>query len=449
METYLESESATLEFKAEVPRYDQIVKTVIAFCNLFGGRLILGVADDRRIVGIPENNVEELSQAIHHSIFQSSSPTILPTIYTQRTADKLLLIIEVTAGMNKPYFKLSEGLSKGTYIRVGASTVRAGPEIIDELKWKNRGKSFDQTPLYTAQVSDLDREKIKDFLKSKAVHHSGTISNAVLESYDLVVSEHGKMYPTVGGMLLFAANPQKYLSEAFIIASEFGSEDFSKTIATRDCNGTVMEQIDQAISFVSTRLNVTYETRKTKRSERLEVPLSALREIIVNAVLHRSYNVSGPVKVAIYPNRIEVFSPGGFPGPLSVSQIGAGITYIRNIVLAKVLREAGYVEKLGSGFKILFEACAAARLKQPIVFEGDNFVKCTVWRLPLEKGVQAEPIQLLVEKMGEVTTADVQKHCGISRATAVRRLAELVRSRKIQRIGKGPSTRYIAFSKST
>src|SRR5271170_4849023 len=122
---YPEVESSTLEFKTTLPENDQIIKTITGFCNRNGGKLIIGIQPDGTIASIPEEEIEKVMEYAHRSIFQASSPPIIPRVHSQRVADKTLLIIEVSSGMNKPYYRKSEGLDKGTYIRLGCSTVRA------------------------------------------------------------------------------------------------------------------------------------------------------------------------------------------------------------------------------------------------------------------------------------------------------------------------------------
>ena len=108
-----------------------------------------------------------LMEYVNKSIFEACHPPILPAVYSQRLEDKTLLIIEVSSGMNKPYFLKSEGLEKGTFIRLGPSTVRATAEMIEELKWHSIGRSFDTMPVYRAKEEDLDEKKTLHFLNER------------------------------------------------------------------------------------------------------------------------------------------------------------------------------------------------------------------------------------------------------------------------------------------
>ena len=210
---YPGEESSTLEFKREIPENDQIVKTVIGFCNRNGGRLILGVDAKGMITGIPEKDVQQLMEFINKTIFEACNPPILPAVYSQRIEDKTLLIIEVSSGMNKPYFRKSEGMGKGTFVRLGRSTMRATAEMIEELKWQARGRSFDAMPEYHAKEDDLDKKRILEFLNErKAAKKIKTVSHGILSAYELIAQEHALFYPTNGGILLFGKNSREVFS---------------------------------------------------------------------------------------------------------------------------------------------------------------------------------------------------------------------------------------------
>ncbi|WP_194847284.1 RNA-binding domain-containing protein [Candidatus Neptunochlamydia vexilliferae] len=450
---YLGNESSTLEFKKTVPENDQIIKTIIGFCNQSGGKLVIGVDRDGTVVGIPEEKVQEMMEYVNKSIFEASSPPIIPAVYSQRVGDKSILIIEVSSGMNKPYYRKSKGLEKGTYVRLSRSTVKATADMIEELKWKSRGRSFDMMPVYHGKNEDLDRAKILEFLSSRKASKVKTISRTILSSYNLVVEEHSSNYPTIGGVLLFGKNTQKFFSEAMILCTHFDGVSGRKAISSVDCTGTLFEQFDMAYNFIIGRLGRSFSIDGPKRKEELEIPETALREVLINAIVHRNYHINAPTKVAIYDNRIEVFSPGVFPGPLDANNLKMGITYIRNKVICKIFREAGYIEKLGSGFIALFESYEEKKLHPPEVIEGENFIKCILPRpsfssKPHQGSSESQKILALFEMSDELTISDVMKLLNLSRPTAGRRLAELTEKGLLEKVGKNKATRYRKQKKS-
>ena len=441
---YREQESSILEYKITLPKNDQVVKTIIGFCNRNGGRLVIGIENNGDIVGIDEEKIQDWMEYLDKMIYESSAPPIIPLIHSQRVGEKTLLIIEVSSGMNKPYYHKSEGLEKGTYIRLGRSTLRADADMIEELKWLSRGRSFDTMPVYHAKEEEMDMNLIQAFLKAKKMKKT-IVTKALLSSYHLVIEEHAKRYPTTAGLLLFGFKPEHHFSEAFIICSHFSGISGREAIATLDCTGTLFQQFDTAFDFIVSRLPRSFVIEGKKRKEELEIPEVAIREILLNAIVHRNYHIKAPIKVAIYENRIEVFSPGDFPGPLNSQNLRMGLTYIRNIAICKIFREAGYIEKLGSGFISVFRSYEKRGLKEPQIIEGENFVKCILPReiSPVKKeDGDKQKILELFNVSERITMSDVIEILELPRATAGRRLGDLTKQGILQKIGVGKASSY-------
>ena len=165
-----------------------------------------------------------------------------------------------------------------------------------------------------------------------------------------------------------------------IICSHFSGISGRAAIASVDCTGTLFEQFETAYNFILSRLSRSFIIRAPKREEQFEIPPEAIREVLLNAIIHRNYHINGPTKISIYNNRIEFFNPGVFLGPLDTHSLKLGLTYIRNNVICKVFREAGYIEKLGSGFITLFNSYEQMGLYPPEVIQGENFIKCILPR---------------------------------------------------------------------
>ena len=206
-----------------------------------------------------------------------------------------------------------------------------------------------------------------------------------------------------------------------------------------------------AFAFILKHLHHSFIIRGKKREEKLEIPEIAIRETLLNAIVHRNYHIQAPVKIAIYDNRIEIFSPGDFPGPINTSNLLSGLTYIRNPGIGKIFRQAKYIEKLGSGFNNLFHSYENWGLKPPEVIEGENYIKCILPReklkgLPGSDGAnEEEKILNLFNQMEELTISDIITMLGIARATAGRRLSNLVKALKLKKIGFGKATSYRKF----
>ncbi len=446
---YPEIESSTLEFKSDFPKNEQILKTIIGFCNQSGGRLIIGVANDGTINGLTQDKIQKALEYLEKSIFEASFPPILPHIYLQTIAGKTIIIIQVSEGMNKPYFIAKDGPEKGTYIRLGKSTLKATPDVIEELKWQSRGKSFDTMPVYQAKLDDLNMKDIEHFLKNRKlgkVKAQGSFQE-ILKSYHLLIEEHNHTYPTVAGILLFGKDPQKFFAEAIIMCSHFKGISGREAIASKLCEGTLVNQFNEALTFLERQLNRSFKIRGVRRQEELEIPEVALREILINVIAHRNYHINAPSKVAIFDNRVEIFSPGGFPGPLKLQNLKMRLTYIRNKAITRILREMRLIEKLGTGFITLFESYEKRKLKTPEVIELENAVKCILPRSTREDKVvlsnQVQDIMRLFDVATEITIGEIMEQLSIPRATAGRRIAALVKKDLLKKIGSGRGARYI------
>lgn len=450
---YAESESSFLEFKREMPKNEQIIKTVIGFCNRYGGKIVIGVDDDRTIIGITDDEVEKLMESLDRAIYEATAPPILPLVYTRTIADKTILCIEVSKGMNKPYYRASEGLEHGVYVRIGRHTMRANADLSEELKWQSRGITFDVLPVYQASVDqDLDAKKIQSFFQNRKGRPDVNVTNQLLEAYEIIVKEHGKVYPTAAGILMFGKNPQHFFSEGMVICTHFSGIEGRDAIASKDCSGTLFEQYQEITAFILSRLYHSFKIKGFERQEALELPEIALREVLLNMLVHRNYHLKSPAKIAIYDNRIEFFSPGDFPGPLDPNNLLEGMSFLRNPAICRIFREATLIEKLGTGLIALFNSYLQMNLPSPQIVEGSSFVKCILPRNTPET-MRAQPKVMLSDDLkqvydlfgvtGEVTMARVLDALGLPRSTAGRRLAALVQAKLISKKGTGRAARYV------
>lgn len=443
---FSEKESSTLEFKQDLPKNNQIVKTIIGFANQFGGKLMIGISDTGSVVGISPDTADELTDSLFKLIYDTSVPPILPSIYSLRFEDKLVLVIEVSQGMNKPYFVKSEGLAAGTYIRLGSMTIKATADIINELQQQSRGISYDVLPVYNASLNDLDYQHFEGFLKSRrSGSYKGDVTNELLKSYHLIVEEHTRSYPTVAGILLFGKQPQKFLPQAFTICTQFsGYIGREGIIAGKDCEGTLFQQFESAFAWLWDILNKSSTIKGLKRKDTLEIPEEAIREVLLNSLLHRNWRIQGPNRISVYPSRVEFFSPGVFPGPLRIGQLELGMTHSRNHSITKIFREAGYIESLGSGFPTIFNTYRKAGLERPQVMEGVEFVKCVLPRTKLKEtgNLLYNSIMSLFAAKDAITKKEVMEATNLSSASATRLLTELTKEKKLHRHGLGPKTFY-------
>jgi ATP-dependent DNA helicase RecG len=174
------------------------------------------------------------------------------------------------------------------------------------------------------------------------------------------------------------------------------------------------------------------------------VPEDALREAIINALVHRKYSIPGPIKIALYDDRLEIFSPGAFPGLISIANLGDGTTFLRNIVVAKIARKMHLMEKLGTGIRLIFDSCRKAGLRRPEYNESGDFVKLTFFfeRSPRMAEATETEIMEIAKKLDALRPSDVSREYNVSRNTVSRRLEALVRKKLLKRYGKGAGVYY-------
>lgn len=436
----MERESRILEYKREVSDLRKLAKTVVAFANGDGGRIVIGVDDrTRKVVGLRPDTVDNLLESIPCSLADSVEPSVFPQIFEKTIEDRETLVVQVFPANQKPCFIASEGLEKGVYIRVGAHTRRAQGEVLEELKLLRSRMAYDEVPIPECPPADLDRKALPvPFRSDKGMHSLGILR------HDTVT---GSGIPVRGGILMLHPAPERYVPEAYVVASRMRGERGRSTIESHDLNGSVPQQADAAVATLDRWLGREPARRGARyASKRWVLPMDAVREAVNNALLHRNYSIPGPVKIALYATRLEIFSPGHFAGPFVKEALGDGSSYIRNHVMCTVARRLDLIEKRGTGVKLIMDAMHDHGLQPAVFEEGAQWFKVTLHMIQSGRAESARDyghaVMRLFETVPEVRSADVCKGLGVSKATAVGVLKELIHQGLIKRVGAGPMTRY-------
>ncbi len=384
-------ESKTLELKAELPRHEQIAKTIVAFVNTSGGKLVIGVADDLAIVGIAEDDLPELQDRIASIVFDRCSPAILPEIYSANLQGKLVLVVEVFRGNLLPYYLKADGKNDGTYLRVGATNRKAEFESIVELERQRRNLSFDEEICREQDWQALDLTG----LAARFVARSKPLDEEKLQNLKLLKLDQGRLYPTQGLMILLGL-----YSHVVIKCARFKGTDMSVFLDRKEYDGDLLGQLEQAEAFIKNHIHLRGEINGLQRTDRFELPLEALREALVNAIVHRDYTNQGrDIKVGVYDDVVNVVSPGGFPSTLTMESLLDGRSEISNRVVARVPKELGYVEQWGSGIGRMRSACVAMGLAEPRIRELGDFVDVEFYRSADSGGLAADSGGLVAEPL--------------------------------------------------
>jgi ATP-dependent DNA helicase RecG len=306
-------ESKILELKSELPKNDQIAKTIVAFANTSGGKPLIGIDDEHQVVGVNEDDVLGLQDRIAAIIFDRCYPAILPEIYSAHLQDKLVLVVEVFRGNLLPYYLKSEGKNNGTYLRIGATNRKADFEHILELERQKRSQSFDEEICRERELQTLDLTP----LTSRFGVRGQPLDEEKLKNLKLIKQEQGTLYPTQGLMTLLGQHPHVMTK-----CARFKGTDMSVFLDRKEYSGDLFSQLEQAEAFIKNHIHLRGEINGLQRTDTFELPEEALREALVNAVIHRDYTNQGrDIKVGVYDDIVNVVSPGGFPSTLTAETL--------------------------------------------------------------------------------------------------------------------------------
>ncbi|MGB7401782.1 MAG: RNA-binding domain-containing protein [Arcobacter sp.] len=373
----LKGESKTLEFKLTLPTNKNIARSIIAFSNTSGGKLIIGVDDDKNIIGIDEQNIFVLQDKIASIIYDSCIPNIIPEIYTLNCDDKLLLVIEVFRGNLLPYFLKSEGKNEGTYIRVGATNRKAGLENILELERQKRHIGFDEEINYDYEYESLDLTPLYESFEGV----SKILDEKKLENLKLIKKEADKIYPTNALLIILGK-----LSHTSVKCARFRGVNMDMFLDKKEYQSDIFSNLENTQNFILNHINLKGEIKGLYRTDTYELPIVALREALINALIHRDYVNSGrDIKVGVYDDIVNIVSPGSFPNTITKEDIENGRSEARNKVLANIFKELGLIEQWGSGIKRIKNICLEHELKEPKIDEKNDFVDVEFFRPIIEE----------------------------------------------------------------
>ncbi|HEU64882.1 MAG TPA: hypothetical protein ENH96_05820 [Chlamydiae bacterium] len=426
-------EGKTLEFKENTQSLNKIVQTIIAFANTAGGTIIIGIKDKtKKIVGIhkPLRDEEKISSAVADSI----APLFLPNIEIHNIRNKELLVIKVPHAVG-PFYLKKYGERDGTYIRLGSTNRKADIDTLKTLKRLSENITFDELPLIKAKKNDIDWALLKQIFKRKRKK----IDMNKAENLGIIKEHMGKKYPSNGGILLFGKNRMKYFPDINIRCVRFSGNDRDKVLDHYDIDIALPLAIEEAINFVEKVSFKFSKFGKIYREDILQFPSVAIRESIINAVVHTDYSIKGTsIQIAIFDNRIEITNPGGLPFGLTLERAITGVSKIRNRVLARVFRELSIIEQWGSGMRRIIKTYQDLNIVPPIFEEIDTFFRIILFSIKNKKRtLEKWEIKLLdfLKKHNEITTIQAAELWKISDRAARTKLKKMIESKLIQRIG--------------
>lgn len=427
-------ESKTLEFKETMPTPQAIAKTACAFSNAGGGTILIGVEDkNKTIIGIDEQEIHILEEKIASIVYTIVEPTPSNHITIQNVDGKLLLKIDVFPGSLKPYHLKSKGELEGTYIRVGSTNRKADIETIEELRRQRMNISFDETSVIDASLEDIHTKNIEFYLKKREeVRDIPKLEpdTKFLKNIKAIQQQNGSIYPTAAGILLFSNEPEKYIPGATIKCARFKGIEMDEFLDQKIIKGSLFSQIEETIAFFKKNVKRGAKIEGVYRKEEYEYPETAIREAVVNAICHRDYSRKGAdIKFAIFDDRIEITSPGGLLPQISLSDLGTGVSELRNKIIGRIFNEMGLIEGWGTGIRRIRKQIEEKGLVPPEFRESNGFFKAIIYNEPLQEPFELDKdekeIIAYIQKHGKAGTKDLEKVLGKSKATIKRKIRTL------------------------
>ena len=434
-------ETETVELKSIV--MDDLKKEIIAFANCDGGTLYVGVADDGTVLGV--ENADECALQISNMVRDAVKPDVTMFIHyeTLDCEGKAVVAVNIQRGTNRPYYLAKKGLrSEGVYVRQGYSSVPATDTAIRQMIKETDGDSFENMRSIN-QALTFETTK-KEFEKRNIAFGQPQMQTLELVSADGVYTNLG--------LLLSEQCPH------IIKAAVFEGTNQNVFKDRREFSGSLMQQLNEVYDYIDFH-NQTHATfQKLLRIDTRDYPEVAVREALLNSLVHRDYSFRASTLISIYENRIEFVSIGGLLPGLELDDLMMGVSVCRNPHLANVFYRLQLIEAYGTGMKKIMGAYTDAQVQPKITTTNNAFKiilpnvnvapKATEIPKEIEKQValasnpsEEKILQFLTEHQ-VITRKEAQALLNVSQSTAGRVLKAMVDNGQIKKFGGSRTTRY-------
>lgn len=428
-EILIQNEGKTLEFKENTLNLKGIIKSIIALANTAGGTIVIGVKNQsKEVIGLKNPLLEE--EKISNAIADSISPLMIASIEITSYQNKELLVIQIPH-LAGPYYLKQQGEELGTYIRLGSTNRKADPETLQSLRLLSSNISFDQLPSSKGTID-------QDYLKQVFQTIGKSPNKKQCEMLGIYSDRFGNAKPSIGGILLFSHQRAEIFPNSVIRCAYFKGTTKEKMLNYRDIKAPLPSALEEILDFVETYSIKEAFIGRAQRVDVSQYPPEAVRELVVNALVHTDYSLQGAqIQVAIFSNRIEVTNPGGLPFGQTMKKALSGYSRLRNHVIGRVFRELKYIEQWGSGLQRIQSVCKKLGLKAPeFEDEGSHFRGVIFCDKTYEEEYSKEEKVLIdyLEKHKKIQTSQASNLWDLSDRATRTRLRKMVKEGLIARI---------------
>jgi len=340
-----QGENLHREFKETLPDNESLAKSLVSFANTDGGLLILGVSDCGIITGIdaPDRAINRIDDIAYNRC----NPPVTVVQEIQTVDKKQIILVNIPRGSMRPY--ATQG--GHYYIRSSSRSRKATREELLRLFQSSESLYYDEIPLGRSDINDIDRGAFSRFMETRLAINCNEYE---IEHYliNMRCLDRQKR-PTVAGMLFFGRKPQSFLPGARVVCAAIAGSDLSlPPFDRKEIDGTVPQQLEDAFRFINLHLLERHEIKALESETRHEIPSFIIREALVNALAHRDYTISAPVRIIAFSNRLEIRTPGTLPNTVTIESMKIGGAHVlRNPTIYNLFAKMGLVTDLGSGVR--------------------------------------------------------------------------------------------------
>ncbi|WP_352420873.1 RNA-binding domain-containing protein [Proteiniborus sp.] len=419
-------ETEKIEFKRELN--ESVKKELIAFANTDGGKIYIGIDDDGKVIGL--SNAKQDLEAISSIIRDSIKPdlTLHTAIYIRTIEGKEILEIIVSKGTKQPYHLVSKGLkSSGVFVRHGITSAHATEEAIRQMIIESDGLSFEKARCIN---QELTFEYAKDVFNDK-----GVLIEKSQQRTLSIINDDG--YYTNLGLLL--SDQCEHSTKCAIYNGKTKLEFRDR----KEFVGSVLKQLDDVYEYVNLYNKLETNFKGLNRIDRADYPYYAIREALINAVVHRDYNFSGSTLIHIFDDRIEFVSVGGLVSGLTMEDIMLGVSETRNKNLAACFYRLKLIESYGTGIQRIYESYSKYDLIPEIKVSENAFVM-VLPNVNYKENLNTneEKVLDIIKQKEPVARRDIELEIGLSKSSVNLILKKLIKEAKIKQEGKARNTRY-------